>query len=159
MILGVALLCGLLLAGRWFIEADPKAIVRLFKWLLVGLILAVAIFFLVSGRFAWALATLPVFIPRLLRVIAAARMARDFSRRARGNSGGREKSSFRPDRSGPMSREEALEVLGLDDGASREEIKKAYRRLMDGLHPDHGGSDYLAAKINQARDILLGGRG
>ncbi len=127
--------------------------------MLIGLIGAVAVFFLVSGRFAWALATLPVFIPRLLRVIAAARMARDFSRRATGNSGGGEKSSFNSGRSGgsgSMSREEALGVLGLKDSASREEIKKAYHRLMAGLHPDHGGSDYLAAKINQAKDVLIG---
>lgn len=56
-----------------------------------------------------------------------------------------------------MSREEALKVLGLDDGASPDDIRAAHRRLMAALHPDRGGSDYLAAKINQARDVLLGG--
>lgn len=56
---------------------------------------------------------------------------------------------------GPMTREEALEVLGLREGASAEEIRQAHRRLMRGAHPDQGGSDWLAARINQARDVLL----
>jgi hypothetical protein len=55
-----------------------------------------------------------------------------------------------------MGREEALQVLGLAEGATEEEIRSAHRRMMKNFHPDHGGSDYLAAKINQAKDVLLG---
>lgn len=57
--------------------------------------------------------------------------------------------------SSAMSREEALAVLGLKEGATADDIRAAHRRLMKEFHPDHGGSDYLAAKINQAKDILL----
>ncbi|MGM0633087.1 MAG: DnaJ domain-containing protein, partial [Pseudomonadota bacterium] len=53
-----------------------------------------------------------------------------------------------------MSREEALQVLGLSSGASQEEVQQAHRRLLQKLHPDHGGSDYLAQRINEARDRL-----
>lgn len=58
-------------------------------------------------------------------------------------------------RGGPMSRAEALAVLGLAEGATEEEIRAAHRRLMRGAHPDRGGSDWLAARLNEARDTLL----
>jgi len=56
-----------------------------------------------------------------------------------------------------MSREEALAVLGLSEGAIGEEIKAAHRRLIQRMHPDVGGSADLAARINRAKDVLLGG--
>lgn len=54
-----------------------------------------------------------------------------------------------------MARDEALQILGLKDGATEDDIKAAYRRLMARLHPDAGGTDYLAAKVNMAKDLLL----
>ena len=54
-----------------------------------------------------------------------------------------------------MTRQEAYQILGLEPNASQEEIHQAWRRLIKGVHPDSGGSAFLAAKINAAKDILL----
>jgi hypothetical protein len=65
-----------------------------------------------------------------------------------GSSGPRSASS-------EMTLDEARAILGLTPGATPDQIKEAHHRLMVKLHPDHGGSDYLATKINRARDVLL----
>ncbi len=57
-----------------------------------------------------------------------------------------------------VSIDEAYAILGLEPGATKDAVREAHHRLMKQLHPDHGGSDYLAGKINRARDVLLGQR-
>ena len=61
--------------------------------------------------------------------------------------------------SGTMTKEEAYQILGLEAGAATADIRKAHRRLIQRLHPDIGGTSFLAARINEAKDVLLSNHG
>ncbi len=69
---------------------------------------------------------------------------------------GQEREQEAPPTSSNVSREEAYQILGLAQDASRDEIIRAHRQLIQKLHPDRGGNDYLAAKINAAKETLIG---
>jgi hypothetical protein len=76
-----------------------------------------------------------------------------------GGPAGQADAASPPSGMGAMDERTALEILGLEPGADEEAIRAAHRRLMARLHPDHGGSSYLASQLNRARDYLLKRRG
>ena len=143
LLLGAAVLFFLLGGMRAFERASVTSIKALFTWIAALGGLSLALLLILTGRGGIALGALTLFGPLLYQRWQAAR-------------GGRIGGTAPPRSSGPMSRQEAYDVLGLRPGASRTDIREAHRRLMRGAHPDTGGSDWLAARINQARDILLG---
>ena len=242
-ILGIALLAGLIVAGRWFVTVDPKTLARALKWLAAAAVVGVIVLLAATGRLGWAVMMLPALLPWFARARAVHRAARNFSRMSAGLRGGGASGKTSEVRTrflrmtldhdsgavdgeaidgphkgrrlddlslaelvdllntchlhdaqsaqlletyldrvhpdwrarvqtagadpgagangarpapGGMNREEAYQVLGLEPGADDEAIKAAHHRLIAGLHPDRGGSTYLAAKINQAKDVLLG---
>lgn len=224
---GFAVLCGLLLLGYLFVNADPARLARNVKWAAIGGAVLAVVGLAVSGWLAMLLAPLVILFPALRRlrsmvgglhgpttgqasdvqtpfirmrldhdtgsmsgtVLAGrfsgmrldelrppellvllrecraadeegARLLEAYLDRARSNwhdemANDQARNEPPPSRAADLTVEEAYAILGLEPGADAEAIKAAHHRLMKQLHPDHGGTDYFAAKINRARDVLL----
>lgn len=138
---------------RAFERASVTTIKSLLAWVAALAELSLALLLILSGRFGIAIGALTLFGPVIWNHWRAAQQGtpRGGAKTQSGQRGGQ------PRRSGAMTREEAYQVLGLQPGASEEDIRAAHRRLMRSAHPDSGGSDWLASRVNQARDVLLSG--
>jgi len=150
LILGIVILFCIYVLARWFMEASPKDVLRILKWIVFFFLLLTIVWLALSGRLGLAFAALPaalIWFNRFRTLLNIGKAANTMF--------GKKKQAPPQTYQGPMGREEALAVLGLKEGALPAEIKAAYQRLISQAHPDKGGSDYLAAKINQAKDILL----
>ena len=238
-ILSAAVIAGLIVVGRWYVSTDIKTLLKVLRWLLLGIVFSIVLFFIFSGRLTWAFAALPALLPWFFRLRTFARAAKTFSRMRqsygaglsskstgrnsnietrylrmcldnetgvmdgeviagpyigqllnnmsvqdliqlrqlcdkddpesgrvlevfldRRRPGWREENSETSEsssspRTSAMGRAEAIQILGLREGFTKSEITQAHRRLISGIHPDHGGSNFLAAQINQAKDVLL----
>jgi hypothetical protein len=236
LLLGVCLLAGLVLLGRWFVNADPRTMARTLRHVGIGVAVLVILVLAVTRQLGFLLAALPILVPMFLRWRAVANRLKSMrgpspgstsgldtaflhveldhdtgqmaGRVRKGRHSGRDLGDLSADEAievmaeaqaedpqtvaileawldrshgpewreratrgeearheagagaagtsgGRMTREEAYRMLGLEPGADAQAIKQAHRRLMMKFHPDQGGSDYLAAKLNEAKDILL----
>ena len=227
---GLCVFVAATLLGRWFLQADPRVLARVVRWVAISGGLALALFILLSGRFALLFPIALLALPFVRRLLTQGRMwprtnptPGQTSRvdteylemtldHDSGNMSGRIKRgafvghmfdelsreelitllneciSADPEaaqlveayldrmqdgwreEAGPAGRargsdglggatmtpDEACRILGIEPGSSDDEVRDAHHRLMLKIHPDQGGSTYLAAKINQAKEILLG---
>ena len=157
LLVGTAILAVLVLTLRAFERASVGSIYQLLKWIGAFGGIALTALLLLSGRGPQALAGLVMVGPLLWRRWHQGG-GTGFWGSGFGGAGNTGSAGTSPPRrqSSAMSRAEAYEVLGLKSEASEEEVHSAHRRLMRMAHPDTGGSDWLASRINQARDVLLG---
>jgi hypothetical protein len=224
---GFAILCGLLLLGYLFINAEPARLARILKWTGIVLAALAVVALTISGRLSLFLMPLIALLPALRRLRTlftgfrgpstgasstvetafvrmsldhdtghmtgtvlrgrfaglrleelgradllallrecraedeeSARLVEAYLDRAHPDwqedvAGARTGSAASSPSSGDVTVTEAYAILGLAAGATADQIREAHHRLMKQLHPDHGGTDYLATKINRARDVLL----
>lgn len=151
LLLGIAALALFLCGLRAFSGASVSTVKSLLVWVAALGGLSLMLLLILSGRGPLAILALGFALPLVRDWWEGRRVGG--SRQGQGSATG---ASGRPGRREAMTREEALAILGLQPGATEEEIRAAHRRLMRAAHPDSGGSDWLASRINQARDRLLG---
>ncbi len=147
LLLGGAILLLLLGLMRGFARASVPDVKALLRWVAALGGISLALLLILTGRGGFALFAASLVLPLFWDRWAA----RFFP--PPGTTPGTDPPRARPT---GMTRDEALQILGLKPGATDADIKAAHRRLMATAHPDHGGSDWIAARLNQARDVLLG---
>ncbi|MBX2807113.1 MAG: hypothetical protein KTR20_00645 [Cellvibrionaceae bacterium] len=137
-------------------QAPAKQRQLLFRYSIYGLI-AVIIGLVLNGKLHWLAAAIAALLPLAQKFILVAIRVLPFLNAWRNKRGQaqqqQQKNQQQP--TAPMDLEQALKIFGLKNVSSKAEIAQRHRELMQKNHPDRGGSDYLAAQINAAKDILI----
>jgi hypothetical protein len=158
-ILVFAVVVTLIIIGSGLYKKLDPAQQRKALWRIgTGLFIGVLLLLVVTGRMSWIGAALGALIPFLRNAYGL--ISQLLPLWLQQKSAQAQKPHEAPPPSAPMPIQEALSLLGLSGDIDKDEITEAmiinaHRRLIQKLHPDRGGNDYLAAKINQARDLLL----
>ena len=132
---------------------------KLIIWTIAGSAISVLGFLAITGRLNFINAAITGAVALLPKAVLLARyipILNHFRKQATNSDHQQNQHSQQSPSQTAMSPKQACEILGIDPDASKEEITMAHKRMMQKVHPDRGGSDYLAAQINQAKDTLLG---
>ena len=140
---------------RAFERASITTIKSLLAWIAALAGISLALLLILTGREGIALGALAMFGPLIWQRWKAYRAGIGPQPRQQPGGGGQSSQPPPRRRQSGMTAEEAYQVLGLRPGATEAEIRAAHHRLMRAAHPDSGGSDWVATRVNLARDVLL----
>jgi len=144
---------------RNLLSQSSAPVARFFRTVAWAVLALVVLYLMATGRLNWLLAAIGVTVAYLFRILPVILSHAPHLQRlwqllndtmGRSSQGRRAYSG-----ADKMSADEAYQILGLKPGATEREIIASHRKLMQKNHPDHGGSDYLASKINLAKKTLL----
>lgn len=138
-ILLIGILIGLYALYRFFLNANITQIKALFLTAFILTVVVATFLLAMTGRLPAAIALAAALVPTIIGILRA--------KKPEAPSVSRDQSI--------QSRTDALKVLNLENDASEADIKAAYKKLMQKVHPDQDGSEWMAAKLNEARDFLL----
>jgi hypothetical protein len=148
-----------LVFGAWFYWFGPRLQPALVDWLkkkMLWVLLILALFALaITGKLNGVFALLGVALAFVWRLVPLALKYAPYLQKIFGVFKQNQSQASAHKASGNMTREQAFQILGLKPSATEEEIRLAHKKLMLKMHPDRGGSDYLAAQINLAKSVLL----
>jgi hypothetical protein len=135
-----------------FVQLKPAKERRAYYMtLVIGLGAAALVLLSLTGRVPWIAGVIGGALPFVRQLALKYAYQRLASNKQESKAGSEQSKAA----TAPMNKAQALSTLGLEEGASKEEIISAHRKLMQKFHPDRGGNDFLASQINHAKDVLL----
>jgi hypothetical protein len=148
---GILLALALLWLLGWWSRTDVKSAKSALFWAVIAVCGLLSLILMAAGRGVFAIVPVGYAVWQLFGKAMFAKGLYDKAKEFGNGPASRAKQST----NAVMSRAEALEVLGLADSADVDEINTAYKKMMARVHPDKGGNDWMAAKINEAKRVLL----
>jgi len=150
--LSLVAIAGVMWYLAWYQKATPSQRNQSLRNVLLYGVGIALLLLVITGRIPWLFAIFSAAVPWISRAMTARNLWKRFQKASEQPNSSQEQQNRSID---SMTKEEAFEILGLNSDASKEEIIATHRKLMSKIHPDKGGTDYLARSINQAREVLL----
>lgn len=158
LILLIALLAIALILWHKITNAKGDERKKLVMWSIIGSVIAALVLLAVTGHLnviTAAIAGIIATLPKLINLVRYLPLIDRLYKQKGQQQHSQQQGQPSPNTNIDMSVEEAMEVLALKPGYKEDDVIQAHRRMMQKVHPDRGGSDYLAAKLNKAKDTLL----